>query len=529
MNKILFIDTEKMSGKAEKLDSFEVESMLPDDRRLFHFIETDCRLVAININTVKEAYHLAKQIRKVLPGKQIKIILYSESFSTIAEMKSGLYSADAYCTKNDLNGSYLGKILSSETSTSDKTGTDKIITSGSSAGYNRIIINDRLLHLLMNPADIDNSIFRIMELLPLVCNCDISVIIVNFCEISRAYIKTFNINDKNTFRDFFKFCQHDHFSNFSHVDINSIEKIFSDKIEGSFSKKTKFEKNLINSYFYLPVKNFRELPVATIHIGNFSNNYFSNKKITDNLKFFAEKSGIIIDTVNKIYFAEKNRREIKNLFSKFVPVEIIDELISAGSNRRKNERKKIAVLFSDIRSFTTITEENDADTVINFLNIYFDEMVKCIKKYSGTIDKFIGDAIVAVFGINENPGNTADNALMAASEMISMQRLLNTGGIKLPETGFEIGIGIHYGESIVGNIGSDEKTAYTIVGKISGIAEELEGLTKNTAAILFSHQMKEELENLKDEAVELPDVNSENFRVYTTKNEFEFQKKNGRI
>ena len=156
------------------------------------------------------------------------------------------------------------------------------------------------------------------------------------------------------------------------------------------------------------------------------------------------------------------------------------------------EKRAVAILFSDIRSFTSISELNRPETMVAFLNRYFTAMVNVIKKHGGTIDKFIGDAIMALFGAPVSYEDNARRAVAAAYEMRELLPTVPLGDLVLPEgMTFNIGIGIHYGDVTVGSIGSADKTDYTVIGDSVNLASRLEGLTKTYGSqVLVSESVR---------------------------------------
>ena len=220
--------------------------------------------------------------------------------------------------------------------------------------------------------------------------------------------------------------------------------------------------------------------------------------------YCVQNAGILFEKViivkEKIFF-EKN---IRRAFSRFVPEQIIDDLVAAASTSEEKtavgEKRTIAILFSDIRSFTSISELNKPEVIVAFLNRYFTIMVNAIKKHGGTIDKFIGDAIMALFGAPVSYEDNARRAIAAACEMRDLLEEVPLGDLVLPAgMKFNIGIGIHYGDVTVGSIGSSDKTDYTVIGDSVNLASRLEGLTKTYGTqVLVSESMREDV--LKNEA-----------------------------
>ncbi|MBQ6782326.1 MAG: guanylate cyclase [Treponema sp.] len=196
----------------------------------------------------------------------------------------------------------------------------------------------------------------------------------------------------------------------------------------------------------------------------------------------------------KIFFEKRIRRA----FSRFVPEEIIDSLVMQSDEKNEKisvgETRAVAILFSDIRAFTNISEKNKADVLVAFLNRYFSTMVEIIKKHGGTIDKFIGDAIMAEFGTPVSYKDNCRRAVAAACEMRAALPTVELGDLVLPEgMKFNIGIGIHYGDIIVGSIGSKDKTDYSVIGDNVNLASRLEGLTKTYGTqILVSQSVLED-------------------------------------
>lgn len=306
----------------------------------------------------------------------------------------------------------------------------------------------------------------------------ISVVLINNNQTVESYVMPSKGISRADYTDFLNFCLNDFFTHFKGLDMENLKEIiYIDEPE--LFNKIKIGTRKLSSYFYLPLNNPRGDTIGTIHFGHLSNNYFEGtypaliSELVNRMEpplFLALKTSQNIIRQNKIF----------SIFSKFVPPEIIPDLITQEANRKKNkvQKKNITVLFSDIRSFTTITEENNAQQVVDFLNRHFDMMVGIIKKHGGTIDKFIGDAIVAVFGLSGDSEQINTNAVRAAIGMINNIEYVDCSKLTLPGDHYKIGIGIHHSEAIIGNIGSPDKSAFTAIGDVVGIAEELEGITK---------------------------------------------------
>ncbi|MGI9316539.1 MAG: adenylate/guanylate cyclase domain-containing protein, partial [bacterium] len=150
--------------------------------------------------------------------------------------------------------------------------------------------------------------------------------------------------------------------------------------------------------------------------------------------------------------------------------------ISAG---HKGEVRRVCVLFSDIRAFTARSENQSPQVIISLLNRYFEQMVDCVHCYDGTVDKFIGDGLMAFFGAPNSLDNSAQYALNAATTMLDRLDVLNQ---ELRNEGVEplnVGIGLHFGDVVVGHVGSSGRHEYTAIGDTVNVASRLEDLTRD--------------------------------------------------
>ncbi|MFQ5493064.1 MAG: CHASE2 domain-containing protein [Candidatus Dojkabacteria bacterium] len=200
------------------------------------------------------------------------------------------------------------------------------------------------------------------------------------------------------------------------------------------------------------------------------------------------------------YFVEsKEKRFIKKAFERYVNPELLDQLVKKpGQLELGGQKKIISVLFSDIRGFTTVSEKLSVEQLITLTNDYFDMQTNVILQNQGTIDKFIGDAIMAFWNA---PLDDANHQILAIRAGLAMQQSLiefNKQRPNLPE--IKVGVGINTDEMIVGNIGSRKRFDYTLIGDGVNLASRVEGLTKQyKVGVIVTENVIAELE-IKNES-----------------------------
>jgi len=199
------------------------------------------------------------------------------------------------------------------------------------------------------------------------------------------------------------------------------------------------------------------------------------------------------------YFVEsKNKRLITGLFGQYVPPELVDEMAQNPANfNMEGESRELTILFSDVRGFTTISESLDAKTLSEFINAFLTPFTQVIYDHRGTIDKYMGDCIMAFWGAPIKDENHARHGLQSAFQMLKAMEVLNTEFIKKAWPPIKVGIGLNSGRVSVGNMGSEIRLAYTVMGDAVNLASRLEGITKEYgAAIIIGHDTRRRLPDL---------------------------------
>ncbi|HET7670276.1 MAG TPA: adenylate/guanylate cyclase domain-containing protein [Burkholderiales bacterium] len=173
----------------------------------------------------------------------------------------------------------------------------------------------------------------------------------------------------------------------------------------------------------------------------------------------------------------RSRLEAVSLFSRFVNPHVVKQLIERGGIEGAGQTREVTLLFSDIRGFTTLSETRRPEEVVAILNRYFSLQVDVVFSHGGSLDKFIGDCIMALWGAPLDDGDHARHAVACALDMAdTLQAFKRELGAEA--TDFDVGIGLHSGPAVVGLIGSERRREYTAIGDTVNLASRIEGLTK---------------------------------------------------
>ena len=191
-----------------------------------------------------------------------------------------------------------------------------------------------------------------------------------------------------------------------------------------------------------------------------------------------DEIGLLTRAFNDMLDGLRQRDFIRDAFGRYVSPEVARTLLESPEGLRLGGHKReVTVLMSDLRGYTRFAEHGDPALVMDVLNEYLGRMAELIIEHGGTINEFIGDAIFAVFGA---PLDLPDHAERAATAALAMQRImaqLNRDNVQRGWPAFEMGIGLHSGEVVVGNIGSEQRAKYAVVGAAVNRASRVEGCT----------------------------------------------------
>ncbi len=187
----------------------------------------------------------------------------------------------------------------------------------------------------------------------------------------------------------------------------------------------------------------------------------------------------VVNMVFGYLFESRSRHQMDNLFGRYVPPDLVKEMSKDPQNYSLVSRKlELSVLFSDIRGFTSISEKLDAEDLSELMNEYLTPMTRIVHESSGTIDKYIGDAVMAFWGAPVRDANHASRAVGAGLAMQAALGKLNRAFEKKGWPEIKIGVGVNTGPMSVGNMGSTFRQAYTVLGDAVNLGSRLEGLTK---------------------------------------------------
>jgi adenylate cyclase len=189
---------------------------------------------------------------------------------------------------------------------------------------------------------------------------------------------------------------------------------------------------------------------------------------------------LFVGTAYRYFVEDREKRKVSKLFGRYVSRDVYDRLLADPSLAvLGGGRRELTVLFSDIRGFTAVTERGDPEELVSQLNEYFSRMVEIVFRHRGTVDKFVGDMVMALFGAPVDDVDHAEHAVAAATDMVAELGELNRKWAGEGRAQLDIGIGVNSGEMIAGNIGSSSIMSYTVIGDNVNLGARLESLNKD--------------------------------------------------
>jgi adenylate cyclase len=198
----------------------------------------------------------------------------------------------------------------------------------------------------------------------------------------------------------------------------------------------------------------------------------------------SDELGLLADAYNFMVRGLRERARLADAFSRYVSSQVYAKFQS-GEIQLSGELKDATVLFSDIRSFTSLSEQLSPGDVVAMLNEYFTAMVEIVFKYEGFVNKFIGDALMAIYNIPLTQSQPELRAVRTALEMLESLATLNAKREARGQFPLRIGIGINTGPVIAGNIGHQKRLEYTVIGDTVNVAQRIESQTKVTGTPLL--------------------------------------------
>ncbi len=247
----------------------------------------------------------------------------------------------------------------------------------------------------------------------------------------------------------------------------------------------------VRSAMCVPLIGSENKAMGVIYVDNFSLKRFGE---TD-LDFLIAFSGIAAVALENGQFAERIKAEMlaRSNFERFFTPHLAARIASSpDAVKLGGDKRRVAILFSDIRGFTALSETMNPDAMARLLTEYFTEMVECVFRHGGTLDKFIGDAVMAQWGAPIGEPDDCDRAMSAAIDMMAELDRLNARWKAEGRPTLGIGIGLNVGDVFAGNIGSDRRLEYTVIGDPVNISSRLCGAAA-AGEILISDDFKQSL------------------------------------
>jgi adenylate cyclase len=264
----------------------------------------------------------------------------------------------------------------------------------------------------------------------------------------------------------------------------------------------------VRSFICSPLMGRENRVLGIIYLDNVS---ASHKFTDEDFDFVIAFAGIAATSIENKQLNERAQQEKakRTNFERYFTPQLAERIASSeGATRLGGDKREVTVLFSDIRGFTALSETMPPSEMATLLTDYFTEMVECVFNNDGTLDKFIGDAVMAQWGAPIGSPEDPDKAMKAAIEMMEELAKLNKKWVAEGRPGLQIGIGINHGEAFAGNIGSEKRLEYTVIGDTVNTASRLCSAA-GPGEILISEDMKKVLSK-KPKLVECPPMELKN-------------------
>ena len=260
-----------------------------------------------------------------------------------------------------------------------------------------------------------------------------------------------------------------------------------------FEKGASIVLQQVRSFICTPLMAGEGRVLGVLYVDNVS---ASHKFVDEDLDFCIAFAGIAAVAIENSQYAERIRKEMlaRSNFERYFTPELAKRIADAGegATRLGGDKREVTVLFSDIRGFTALSEKMPASEMATLLTDYFTEMVECVFNNEGTLDKFIGDAVMAQWGAPIGSKEDPDKAMKAAIEMMQELDKLNVKWKSEGRPELQIGIGLNHGEAFAGNIGSERRLEYTVIGDVVNTASRLCSAA-GPGEILISDEMRKSL------------------------------------
>jgi class 3 adenylate cyclase len=224
--------------------------------------------------------------------------------------------------------------------------------------------------------------------------------------------------------------------------------------------------------------------IGVLFIGQKKSGKFFVREDIELLQMLSQQGAVALENARLAEQMQKEE-EVRSNLARYLSPQIVDNMMKDGVELNLGgQRKTVTILFSDIRNFTGISETWPPDQLVTILNEYMTEMVSIVFKHKGSIDKYVGDAIIAVFGSLIDVENPAENAARAAIEMQQAMPALNERWEKEYGVDMNMGVGVTTGDVFLGNIGSPERMEFTVIGDAVNVASRFSGVAKGKEIIV---------------------------------------------